>query len=156
MIKKLYYKLTYFLPRPIPKTEYDYEKFKDILIQYFGVKNDPKSWMTVAGQITSTPSEKMYKSWGKIANCAKRLDINKLAHDHKTQAIKDLNELLKKAFEAEQERLKKEEDEKENKEGISQDHGQSNEGQSQACEDEKGTSDEALEEIGIGIENPYI
>lgn len=91
---KLYWHLTAYVPRKLPKDQAEYAAFCETLEQYFGIRNSYDVWMTVAGQVTSTPPNCLRKSYGSIANAAKRLYINKVAHDQKLIAIEALNVIL--------------------------------------------------------------
>lgn len=87
-IGKLFYLLTAYLPRRLPTTPEQYERFKNVLIGCYGVPDTDISWITVAGQITSTPATQIRKSWGSIANAAKRVRINTLANAQSLEAKK--------------------------------------------------------------------
>src|ERR1700676_1799373 len=90
----LWYWLTALYPRRMPTTEAAYDRFKLILVQYFGVPNEPQVWVTVAGQITSAHAQSRRLAWGKIANAAKRLTINKIAQISTNAARKELDAKL--------------------------------------------------------------
>jgi len=97
---KLYYLLTAYIPRKLPTTPLEYAQLKDILVDYYGVPNDAAAWITVAGQITSTQANKLRKSYGAIANAAKRLEINKLASEQKAVEMARFQDKLEKELKA--------------------------------------------------------
>ena len=97
-LNKLYYLLTTYIPRKLPTTPLEYARFKDILVDAYGVQNDPIAWITVAGQVTSTQTNKLRKSYGAIANAAKRLEINKLASEHRSEEYAALNKRLEEGM----------------------------------------------------------
>ncbi len=112
IFSKLYYLLTAYVPRKLPSDEWEYDDLKGILIKYFGLKqDDPKTWLTVAGHIQSTPTYKMTCSYGLLANVAKRLTVNKLAQEHKILETARLNALLQAKMEEEAKRMQEEADE---------------------------------------------
>lgn len=86
----LFYHLTAYLPRRLPRTEAEFLKFKDILLTHYGVEDAPQSYATIAGQIQSTPGHKLRKSYGDIANQCKRLKINALAQCYRVAANQQL------------------------------------------------------------------
>ncbi len=94
---KLYYWLTAYVPRRLPTTEAQYDRFKNVLVDCYGVPNEPQVWALVSGQIASTPAHKLRKSWGHIANAAKRLGINGLAQRHGAIARAVLTEKVEAA-----------------------------------------------------------
>lgn len=93
-ILRFYYLATGFIPRDLPTNEIEYELLKYILVEYFDVPNTPATMAQIAGQIQGTPINSLKKSWSKIANAAKRVDINALAEKHKRQAFKDNNDQI--------------------------------------------------------------
>lgn len=160
MLKKLFYRLTAYVPRKLPTTELEYAQFKDVLIGYYDVPDNPKSWMTVAGHICSTTPERLRKPWGNIANCAKRLDVNLLAMNHKMKATDDLNEQLKQKFEEESRRIEQEELDKpelELNEKPFQPEADAGEKPQASTTPEDGTSKflTAPEKVGLGSENSW-
>lgn len=78
---RLFYHLTAYLPRRLPATELQLEHFKRVMTQFYGLPDEPQVWVLVSGQITSTPSHRLRKAWGHIANSAKRININKLSQE---------------------------------------------------------------------------
>lgn len=109
LIKRLYYHLTAYVPRRLPATPEEFEHFKAVLIHCFGLSDEPVTWVTVSGQITSTPGDRLRKPWGTIANNVRRLRINNLAMGHKHAALEQLNQQLQVAVKAESERIQAEE-----------------------------------------------
>lgn len=104
----LYYLLTAYIPRKLPATQEEYDALKSILVDCYGVPNEPTTWIVVSGQINSTPAHKLRKSYGNIVNTVKRLEINMLAQRDKNNQLMALNEKLKSAVERESERMKNE------------------------------------------------
>jgi len=80
-ISRFYYKLTAYFPRKLPANSAELQRFCDILHEAYGLPDTHSTWITVSGQITSTPPHKLRRPWGEIANCALRLSINSLAQD---------------------------------------------------------------------------
>ncbi|HRH25105.1 MAG TPA: hypothetical protein PLQ20_02080 [Candidatus Paceibacterota bacterium] len=101
-LKKMFYTLTAHYPRVLPSTEDEYKKMKHILNAYFEVPDDAKYWATIAGQITGTTPTKMRRTYKSLSNVAKRMDVNKLAQDHKLIAYEQLEAKLKAHIEEEQ------------------------------------------------------
>ncbi len=107
---KGYYQLTAAFPRRMPSTPEEFEKTKSILINYFGLDDRPDIWLTVCGQLTGTKATSIRKPYKDLANAAKRLNINLVAHNKKLVAISELNaklELVAKQM-ADEEALKNE------------------------------------------------
>lgn len=94
-IFKTWFWLTAYIPRPLPTNEDEYENFQQDLIQYFGLEDNDHVWITVASQIHATPPTSLYRSYGKIANAAKRLKVNAIAQDQKLLAVGNLEHKLK-------------------------------------------------------------
>lgn len=107
-LTRFWYIATAYVPRRLPKNEREFLFFRDVLIEAFDVKDEPVSWHCIAGAIGSVPAHKTTRSWGSLANVAKRLTINKLAQSYRAKAQKDLEEQLAKLQEKEMERLKAE------------------------------------------------
>lgn len=95
--RQAFYTVTKYYPRPLPRTETEYLAMCHILMQFFGLEDDPSVWTTVSGQITSVPAVKMRKSYGSISNAAKRLRVNYIAHQHKLVAMKALEDRINQA-----------------------------------------------------------
>lgn len=117
---RAWYILTAYVHRPLPITEAEFLFFKDVMIEAYGVKDEPVSWHCIAGNIGSIKATKMRAPWGAIANTAKRLSVNKLAQSYRAKAQKDLEDRLKVLQEAEIERLKKEDATKLTKEEMAE------------------------------------
>ncbi len=96
---KLYYYLTAHYPRRMPETESEYLRLKEVLLQYFGVEDTSYVWVTVAGLVQNTKPTSIRKSYGSIANGAKRLKVNAIAQDQKVLAGKALEAKLKELAE---------------------------------------------------------
>lgn len=94
-IFKTWFWLTAYIPRPLPTNEEEYLNFQQDLIQYFGLEDNDHVWITVASQIHATPPTSLYRSYGKIANAAKRLKVNAIAQDQKLLAVGNLEHKLK-------------------------------------------------------------
>lgn len=155
-LRKAFYQLTAYVPRRLPRTENEYQKLKNVLTGYYGVQNNPKVWITVASHITGTHAEKLRKPWGKIANCAKRLDINYLAQTHKLNAAEDMDRDLKAKMEEQVKRFKEEQDEYEQKSQVEQEaHDLAKQTESPQGKDPAVDGLTPIEEIGIGHELPY-
>lgn len=112
ILTKLYYRLTAYVPRKIPSTPDEYQTLVHVLINAYGVPDDPKSWATVAGHLTSVPATKLRYPWGSLANAAKRLQTNALAQHQRMAATAVLREQqeaqIKAAIQAETDRVQKE------------------------------------------------
>lgn len=106
---KAYYVLTAYVPRKLPRTEEEFMFLRSILIGCYDVKDEAPTWMTVAGQITSTPGHKLRKPWGHIANSAKRLGVNKLAQSYRMAFEDALKKSLEDQTKVEVKRLEDEE-----------------------------------------------
>lgn len=105
-IPRAFYLLTAYLPRRLPTNPDEYERFKLVLVGAFGVVDEPKTWITVAGHVRSVDAKRIRCPWGHIANAAKRLTVNELATaDHKA-AVRALHERLKGAVGAEIDRAR--------------------------------------------------
>lgn len=115
-LTRAWYVATAYIPRRLPRTESEFLFFKDVLIEAFDVKDEPVSWHCIAGAIGAVPAHKTTRSWGAIANVAKRLTVNKLAQSYRAKAQRDLEEQLAKLQEKEMERLKDEDSKKLTKE----------------------------------------
>ncbi len=100
VIKKAYYHLTAYLPRKLPSSEAEFLAFRDVLLNYYSLKDEPQTYVVIAGQIQSTPGHKLRKSYGTIANHVKRVKINAIAQCYKVAANQQmeykLSELMKK------------------------------------------------------------
>ena len=95
LISKLYYRSTVFFPRPLPKTEKDFEKLKDIFTKYYNIKDEPHIWYTICAHIQSTPATEYTKSYAKLLIPAKRLDINSMVESRKRFYSEKHNEIMK-------------------------------------------------------------
>lgn len=104
--RRVYYRLTAYVPRRLPHTNAEYERFLAVLKDAYGVPDEPTAWATVGGQIKSTEARRLRKPWGHIANAAKRLQINATAHNLQIMAQAQLDAKLKEAVEREVDQLK--------------------------------------------------
>lgn len=90
----LYYKFTAYVPRRLPTDEAQWDSLRHVLRTYYGVPNTLEVWITVAGQITGTPTSRIRRSYGFLANTGKRLGINKVIHEEKQKMMKVYNDRL--------------------------------------------------------------
>lgn len=111
-LKKIYYHLTAYVPRKLPATEAEFLAFKDIMLKYYGLKDEPDTYAMMTGQIQSTPGHKIRKSYGHIANSVKRLGINGLAKCYRVAAQQEAEARAMKALEAQVEAYKKDQESK--------------------------------------------
>lgn len=103
-ISKIYYRLTIYLPRPIPTTIEEFMSLKDLLIKYYGLEDRPDVWFTVASQMTAGSPFSVRRSYVYYVNIAKRLPTNRLVKDVKEYFDNLNSELLKEAIERLKER----------------------------------------------------
>lgn len=83
----LWYYLTAYIPRRLPRNPDEYDRMKHALVDYFGLPNEPQVWALVAGQVTSRQAHKLRMPWGLIANAAKRIEINNVAQEDRKRAL---------------------------------------------------------------------
>lgn len=93
----LLHHLTKYLPRKLPETSQEFENLKAKLVKYYGLEDSADNWATVAGQITSAPPTSMRKSYGDLANAARRKKVNLIAQNQKILAYAVLEGKLEKA-----------------------------------------------------------
>lgn len=98
-IGKIWFKLTASFPRRLPTTPAQYDQLKNILLHVFRVPDHASTWLTVAGQIASTPGTKMRKPLSQIVNAVQRLKVNQIAAAHRSEANKVFEKDLEDAFE---------------------------------------------------------
>lgn len=98
ILDKVFIRLTAKLPRRMPITMDEFESLKLDLIQGFGLKDEPNVWITVAGQIISQRATQVKITYRDLVNVARRLDINKIAHDQRALALEKLQAKLKEAI----------------------------------------------------------
>lgn len=96
---KFYYWFTAYVPRHLPRNESEFESLKYVLVNYYGIADNSKSWATVAGHLSSVPSHSLRRSYGFLANTAKRIVINEVIQKFRSIAIRELEQQLKEAFE---------------------------------------------------------
>lgn len=101
---------TQWYPRLLPRTELEFERLQQVLVQCYGLDDHPDTWQMVAGQITSTPASSVRKSYRVMANAAKRLKINLIAHNQKIFANDQRMTMLKEKTLKVADEFKKEED----------------------------------------------
>lgn len=111
-IYKWYYILTKYLPRPLPQSELEFSKLKELFTTVYGLEDHPQVWYTVASQLTAGPPTSLYRSYGNMVNVAKRLKVAALAQIEKQYASQDLERRLKEEAERLTDAFKKEEERK--------------------------------------------
>ena len=94
-LRKFYYQLTKYIPRRIPVTEDEFNQMKEIFIQAYGLEDHPKVWYTVASQLMAGDPTSLYRSYGKIANAAKKLNTAALVSIQHGLASQQLRDRLK-------------------------------------------------------------
>lgn len=94
-----YFFLTSSYPRLLPRNETEFDNLKRVLHKYYSLEDDPTTWITVSGQITGVPPTSVRKSYGSLANAARRLRINQVAHQKKLVEIEKIELRLKEATE---------------------------------------------------------
>jgi hypothetical protein len=94
MMKQLYYKLTAYIPRPLPTSQKEYSELKAILNQYYGLEDHPQAWYTMASQLLAGKPTSMRRSYGSIANAVKKMKVAALVHIERELASQDLNRRL--------------------------------------------------------------
>ncbi len=96
-ISLIFYRLTSRIPRRLPQTKEEYEHLKYVLIQYFGLAEDPTTWYTMASEITGTPRHQLYRSYRGLANVGIRFAyVNAVAQDFKQLAGMEIQANLEK------------------------------------------------------------
>ncbi len=85
-----YYRLTAHYPRLLPRSEEEVNKLKTILVQHFGLKDEPQVWTAVFGQMCSVKPTSVRKPYSHYVNVARRLDINNIANGLKGLEIMKL------------------------------------------------------------------
>jgi hypothetical protein len=98
-LKKLWYHLTKYWPRPIPKTEEDFKHLKEVLMTYFGVEDSQVGWITVASEIQNTRTKFLRKPIYLYANACKKIEINGMCENQKRQEGAKLTARLKEIAE---------------------------------------------------------
>lgn len=98
VLKRLYYHLTAWLPRPMPTTKEEFHQMKLLFMEVYDIPNRPDVWYTIASHLQSTKPWWLRKCYFTLINPAKRLDINQMLegfkrqHSHENQVM--LNEKL--------------------------------------------------------------
>ena len=95
--KKLWYRLTAWYPRKLPRTATQYAGLKDVLRQAFGLRDEPATWATAAGQVSSTQANKARRPLTHIVNAVRRIDTNKCAAEDRQRAMDQLRRLMARA-----------------------------------------------------------
>ncbi len=98
---RFYYLFTAHFPRLLPRTQSEIYHLKFILRQVFGIVDKPASWMTMVGQITSTPATKVRRPLSDFVHAIRRLDINAVAQDEKLRSLEILKAQLEVAVKKE-------------------------------------------------------
>lgn len=91
---KAWYLATASYPRVMPKTDSQWYEMKEALVSAFGLKDEPKTWYTIASHLQGHERTSMRMSYRKLANVANRLIINDLCQDQKKIASKVINDKL--------------------------------------------------------------
>lgn len=91
---KLYYKLTKYMPRPLPQTDAEFLKLKEICQQAYGLEDHPKYTYTLASQLMAGQPTSLYRSYGSMVNAAIKLNIAALTQWHKQIASDELYQRL--------------------------------------------------------------
>lgn len=125
-ISRAYYHLTARVPRKLPRTPEEFANLRRIMVDGYGCNDQPSTTMVLAGQVTSTEAHKIRKSYGHIANCIKRLEINAIAAEFRGQAIQENNARLEAAAQKVADAMKAEQEQEHDQmsEVISEAHGQ--------------------------------
>lgn len=101
-IARLYWRFTAHIPRHLPRTEAEYFYFKYVMTYAFDVFDEPSSWAQMSGAIGATRGDRIRTSWGRIANIAKRVRINSLAHSYKQKSIGEMQARLDAGLKAQE------------------------------------------------------
>lgn len=94
MIARLWFQATALYPRRLPVNEKQIQDLKQVLTQHFGLKDDPRTWATVFGQMTSVPPTSIRKPYAHYVNVGKRLYINETIQGFKMLEIGKLQSML--------------------------------------------------------------
>jgi len=94
-IVRTYYQITASLPRNLPTTDQEFEKMRKVLIENYGLTNDPAIWATICGHIGGTPKVELKRSYGYLAKAGKRVGVNALAYKQGQLAVNELQDKLK-------------------------------------------------------------
>ncbi len=113
MIKNLYYKLTKYIPRKVPKTKEEFDEMKKIFTAYYGLEDHPKYWYTVATQLVAGDPTSLRRSYGKMVNAAHKLNIAALAQELKGLASEEFKVRLEEKAKEVSHAFQKEEAERE-------------------------------------------
>jgi hypothetical protein len=97
---KWWYKFTSRWPRRLPQDSKDWQKLKSILVTYFNVKDNPKSWATIAGHVASIQTHLSTVKYATLANISNRLDVNAAAHAVQMEAVEELKKELAEKMKA--------------------------------------------------------
>lgn len=91
---KLYYYLTKYLPRPLPRTDEEFKALKQTLIQYYGLEDHPKYWYTALSQLMAGPPTSLHRSYGHMVNAAKKLEVAAIVQTERQLATNELKARL--------------------------------------------------------------
>lgn len=112
LIMVAYYYLTIALPRRLPRNMDEYSSMQVILLQYYGLKDDPMVWAIVADRVQSPKPTSIRISYRSIVNPTKRVFTNKVAQDFKLLAYAEINARLEAQAKETAEVMKREEQRK--------------------------------------------
>lgn len=94
MIRKLWYALTGLIPRRIPETEADWEWLLGVLHEVFGIPQEPRYLITIAGHLTGRAPFSVHFKLTHLVNQCRRLATNDLAGKYRALALKSLQDQL--------------------------------------------------------------
>lgn len=100
MFTALFYYLTARWPRPLPKTDVEFNELKNILQLYFGIEDSCLGWMHVASEIQNTKITSLRKPYYLYANVVKKMEINGMCEAQKRLENEKLRDRLKTISEA--------------------------------------------------------
>lgn len=106
---KIYYQLTKYVPRALPRTEEEFKEFKHILTHAYGLEDHPKYLYTLASQLVAGGPTSLFRSYGKMINAVKKLDVAALSALQRDVASEELRARLEAKTKEMQDALKKEE-----------------------------------------------
>lgn len=106
---RLFYKLTLYYPRPLPRTEGQYLKMKYIMIQAYGLEDRPAIWAVIASSLQNVKKTKLRIGYGFLINPARRLSIDGIAEAQKRLAYREIEAMLEKKTKETADALKSEE-----------------------------------------------
>ncbi len=98
-LKTIWYRFTALIPRPIPKTEAEFEALKKHLMLYLGVEDTQVGWITVASEIQNTRTKFLRKPYYLYANACRKNEINGMCENQKRLEGAKLTARLKETME---------------------------------------------------------